>query len=539
SFSHLGISEFSARIPSVIWSIGSLLLVYQIALRLFGRNIALRTSLILGSSLMFCVEARAATPDAALLFWINAAMFFYIFGTFKIPDLPSQHYQDALNNHENALSSNQKTASSTDSQNVPFPVLRNADKFFPQSFPYVFGMYASMGVAVLAKGPIGFVLPTTVIGLFIIIISASTGERYKNQGSVIKKYLLYFRDTVIQMRPITAICVICLVAAPWYIAVGLKTDWEWVRVFIFKHNISRALGPMEGHAGIPLIFEFGAILFGTFPWSLFFIPTCLDVYRRLKKGSPYYTGLLFALCWCFIVLLIFGIAATKLPNYVAPLFTAISMIYAVFYYNWSRENELVGKFWTPLALAILVFIGLVGLIALPIASAIFLPGEYLLAVVGLVLFVGGGVSFYVWKNGTRKNLDRTLQIIFVMFLMTVFYWGAYRVSTHQQYVATFNKISEICKDDKPKYVSCVFHEPSWVFYSNGPVPTISEEDYEQLELFLTENPKTGFVIISVEDFDSEMQKRFPQLVEVTSFPYFLRNNGIKMLVLGNSLYYQR
>lgn len=62
-----GVSEWSARLPSVMAGLCSLLVCYEIARRLFGRVTGLLSGLILASSLMFAVSSHAVTPDALLI----------------------------------------------------------------------------------------------------------------------------------------------------------------------------------------------------------------------------------------------------------------------------------------------------------------------------------------------------------------------------------------------------------------------------------------------------------------------------------------
>ncbi len=66
-----GISEWSARLPSVLAGLCSLLVCYEIARRLFGRVTGLLSGLILGSSLMFAVSSHAVTPDALLILTVQ------------------------------------------------------------------------------------------------------------------------------------------------------------------------------------------------------------------------------------------------------------------------------------------------------------------------------------------------------------------------------------------------------------------------------------------------------------------------------------
>ena len=86
SYSVLGVSEFAARLPSAIFAIGSALLTYGIARRFFDAKVALLAAIALCSSIMFCVAARAATPDSVLVFFSTLGIYFYALGTFANSD---------------------------------------------------------------------------------------------------------------------------------------------------------------------------------------------------------------------------------------------------------------------------------------------------------------------------------------------------------------------------------------------------------------------------------------------------------------------
>jgi 4-amino-4-deoxy-L-arabinose transferase-like glycosyltransferase len=111
-----GISEFAARFPSALAGCGTVLATYAIGRRLFGAGPALWAALILATSLMFDVAARAATPDSLLIFCSTLAMVFYVHGTFPREDRIEDCGVD----------------------------------FFPRSWLAAAGMYAAMGLGVLA-----------------------------------------------------------------------------------------------------------------------------------------------------------------------------------------------------------------------------------------------------------------------------------------------------------------------------------------------------------------------------------------------------
>src|SRR5262249_12026468 len=107
---------------------------------------------------------------------------------------------------------------------------------------------ASAGMAVLAKGPVGVVLPMGVGLLFLL---------WTRQLSA-----LWTR------RMFLGVAAFVLVSMLWYIWVAIETKANFLRGFLLTHNVNRFLTPMENHSQGPWYY-FAVVAFGLAPWSLF------------------------------------------------------------------------------------------------------------------------------------------------------------------------------------------------------------------------------------------------------------------------------
>ena len=83
AYTVFGTGEFAARFWPALLGIGTVLAVYHIGRRLFNARAALWSALVLLTTLMFGVAARAATPDSPLIFFSTMALLVYVLGTFK------------------------------------------------------------------------------------------------------------------------------------------------------------------------------------------------------------------------------------------------------------------------------------------------------------------------------------------------------------------------------------------------------------------------------------------------------------------------
>src|SRR5262249_7199701 len=157
-------------------------------------------------------------------------------------------------------------------------------------------VYAAMGFGVLAKGPVGLVLPTGVLVLFAICLrfselSHGETEDRKNFRSVSMSLLrclspLPLGRQILKLRPFTALLIVSLISIPWYAWVGVRTDGAWLQGFFGTHNFGRFLKPMEGHGGSVLYYLI-SLFPGCFPWSIFLPLAVVQLVRRIRSGHAW------------------------------------------------------------------------------------------------------------------------------------------------------------------------------------------------------------------------------------------------------------
>src|SRR5262249_51135417 len=109
--------------------------------------------------LNFVVISRAATCDAELIFFCTLPIYLFVRGTATGRICPDTGEAQLTWNHENSC---------------PHPDWRT-DAL----------VYGAMGIAVLVKGPIGVVLPTSVLGLFLVLNGALAQSRRHTPCAVV------------------------------------------------------------------------------------------------------------------------------------------------------------------------------------------------------------------------------------------------------------------------------------------------------------------------------------------------------------------
>jgi 4-amino-4-deoxy-L-arabinose transferase-like glycosyltransferase len=361
SYAALGVSERAARFPGSILAIGTVLLVYELARRMFGPGTGFFSGVVLATAITFNLLSHAATPDAPLIFFTTLTLYLFWIG----------HTRET-------------------------------------KWAYVPAAVAS-GFAVLTKGPVGLALP----GLVITVYFAWARE------------LRRLWDRRLAWAGITFL----LVAAPWYVLVTTETRGAYARAFFLNENVNRFLSPMEGHRG-PVVYYLGAVLVFFAPWSVFIGGATWYAVKFARQSPPVETGGLetaqsyrFLLSWVVCYLVFFSCAATKLPNYIAPLYPALAILTATFLVKWRDGVINPARWFMPACAASLGLVGVgvfFGLLVvggvIPVRGVRTLPGMETWAVLGLVVVAGAHGMAWRLLKGDRSGALAAVAVATVLFV---------------------------------------------------------------------------------------------------------------------------
>lgn len=462
AYSLFGVNEFSARLGSALLGLGTIVWTYVIGSRLFHARIGLLAGIVLASTLMFDVASRAATPDSSLIFFVTASVGAFVLGVF-----PNREATGAM----------LPVTVDAKSQNASRGIITLDREDWRLSLPAAFGVYGMMALAVLAKGPVGLVLPVAIIGLFVAIArsqvlrgSEPAAPWFANVARVLSP--LHLLGCASRLRPVVALLVVLIIAAPWYIAVGVRTDGEFLRGFLWEHNFSRAMESREGHGG-GLWFYPLAILAGFFPWSVFALPTVIGVVRSWRRSDDNATraSLILLLGWCAIWVGAFSLAKTKLPSYVTPCYPAIAVLVAFtlvgWMERWQERASSISTAWVVPAFAVLSVIGMALVLGLPRVASRYLPDEGWLGYFGFIPGVAGLIACLFVRSGAREWAVRTCTVAAIMFATCFFGVGTVVVDRHQENHRLLAALPAV--DREADVFSLGTLEPSWVFYSKRPI----------------------------------------------------------------------
>ena len=502
---------FGARFGAACFGIGTALVTYHLGRRLFRAEVGLWAGLIVASTLIFTVSARAATVDAALAFSTALAMLLVVVGTRRGADTVCRTRRVRLSSGTGPVPHALDTESGTG------PVPHTDELAVMPSWPVWALIYACLGVAVLAKGPIGLLLPVASLGLFFSFVRCPPGAPlppaaawYQRWTNSLRRALAprQFLETTWQMRPLTAIAVVGLVAGSWYALVGYRTHGEWLQGFITKFNVRPFSQPIQGHSG-PIYYHVLGILIGFFPWSVFLGAALVEQVRRIRQGHPWRAGYVLLACWTGVFFVFWSICKTKLPHYLVPTYPALALLTGCFIDGWLTAPARIPR-RVPLSAAITLMVVGIGLVvAMPFVAAVVLPGEAWLGLFGLPLVAGGGLClFYAWHNRPERFMP-ALVVTAIVFLVGIFGFAAVRVDSHQDTPALIAQIRQAAPDGSQLAAFRFFRE-SMVYFSQQPVPHF--ENPAEVRTFLDQSPHP--YLFTTSDHAAEVAALFPGELDI-------------------------
>ena len=550
-----GMTEFAARFWSAVFAVGTALATYHLGRLLFRAEVGFWAGLIVASTLIFTVSARAATVDSALVFFNTAALAIFV---------------------ASGVGARRRGEDSQAARDDP-----PRGGFTPGPWVSFLVLYAAIGVTVLAKGPVGFLLPVATMGLFLLIVNRGrTGE--DGAGIEAAKKLVQNRPALPpcpspapgegscetaskpqaasgraaalilgigrcliacarllaprnvwraawQLRPLTAIIVVGAVALPWYVLVGLRTDGQWLAQFLGEHNFQRAFRPFQSHSG-PMIYYVPAILIGVFPWSVFLVPSLVAMVRRIRQQDAWRVALVFLSCWMGLWLAFWSIVSTKLPHYVLPMYPAMALMIAIFLDAWLSEPARFGRGWLTNALVTVIVVGIGLMVAMPILAHIFLPGEGVLGLVGLILVLGGLICLGLERRQQHRRVVAAFAAMSVAFVTAIFGFAALRVDRHQNAPPLVAEIRR-ASPGPTQLASYRFVRQSFVWYAGEPIARLNNS--RELGKFLESagNP----CVVTNSDHLAEIEREFPGALRVMARqPRFLHSGEVLVLARSSS-----
>jgi 4-amino-4-deoxy-L-arabinose transferase-like glycosyltransferase len=481
AYSLFGVNEFAARLPSALAALATVLLTYELGRRMFGAGTGLLAGLILASTALFCASAHFANPDALLLACTTLALLFF-WNSFACS---------------------------------------GRGWFVPAGI--------STALAVLAKGPVGVLLPGAVVFLFLLWS--------RQLGRLCDRRLGW------------GILAFLLVALPWYAWVTAETKGAFTRGFLWTHNVDRYRSPMENHGG-PGFYYALVLVAGFAPWSAFLGLTAwygLKALRQPKATGPAVPAetnagdprgaCRFLWCWIGVYFAFFSLSGTKLPNYILPLYPATALLTAFFLDRW-RLGVLQPSPWAlQLSLIGLALMGIgagaglfttSGVIPFRFLRGHAFPGLEYLALLGLLPVAAAAGGWWLLRRQRRGELVAAVAAATVLFTGALAAWGG-SVLNDQKAPKELAWVIHAHQTEPDIRIGChQYFQPSLVFYCRREVARLDEE--KQAVEFL-KGPLPVYLCVPAPIWDG-LKKRLDQTYSILGRQRDLYRN-CDILVVSN------
>ncbi|HVS53080.1 MAG TPA: phospholipid carrier-dependent glycosyltransferase [Opitutaceae bacterium] len=422
-----GRSEWAVRAPLAIFGLWGVLLTYAAARRLHGRDAGWWSAVVLGTSLLYFALARILLLDLAVSVLMAQALFCFIVGVAEPPGA------------------------------------RRRQLFY--------ALYASMALATLTKGLIGFLVTGAVMFLWLAIF---------NQWRRLRPLYL----------PTGALLFLAL-AAPWHILAALRND-TWAHRYFVYEQLERFLTPVASRPG-PVWYFVPIVVLGIFPWTGFLWPAVRDAvrggWRRRNENAPAW----FLVVWAAFIFLFFTKSHSKLAPYILPIFPALAVLIGA----WLANRVAAADALARLRGGLRTFTFVCGLLAAALLFAVFKVGAIIrdpaqaealrptAIVLAVVLLVGGVMAPWLAKvRGARPGLA-------MMALTLVAFYGVLAGAVGDiQKPGTKNLAAYVAAHARPgdrvMHYYDFFHD--FTFYAQRPVELVTgdaqarQHEFGELEI---------------------------------------------------------
>ena len=250
------------RLPSLAGAVLAVLMTYAAAVALTTRRAAFVAASLFAATILIGVEARLAKTDAVQAATIVAAM-----------------------------------------AALARVWITREDPRAQMGWGWWFVFWGSIGAGVLVKGPI----TPAVVALAAVTLAAAD----RSAGWLAR------------LRPLRGVLLVLAVAAPWFLAIMLKTGGAFFEEAVGQDMLGKVAAGQESHGAPPGTYL--VAFFGTaWPMAPFVLLALPFAWRQRWRDD-----VLFLLAWVIPMWLVFELVPTKLPHYVLPLYPALAILVAL------------------------------------------------------------------------------------------------------------------------------------------------------------------------------------------------------------------
>lgn len=248
-----GVDETAARLPSALAGIGAVLVVYRLGRRFHGRRAGLLAAAVFATCFKVLWQARFGQIDMLLAFLVALQLWWFARG-------------------------------------------------YTESRPRCYWlMHLAGGVAILAKGPAGWLPPLLAIVVFLL---------WNRERGELRR-----------LRIGRGVLVVAAVALAWLVPAGIAGGRAYLDQIVLRQNVTRYANPW--HHRLPWYYYLTVIPPEFLPWS-FFLPTAVVGMRGV--GGREKSGVRLWASWALVTIVFFSLSPAKRDVYVLTMYAAMALL---------------------------------------------------------------------------------------------------------------------------------------------------------------------------------------------------------------------
>lgn len=311
--------------------------------------------------------------------------------------------------------------------------------------------WVSLALATLTKGPIGPVL---------LVMSSAFAWWWGVP-------LTAFRN----LRWGWGLPVFALLAAPWFIAIGIRSDGDFFRVSMGYHVVRRAMTGIETHGGFPGYYVLGTLL-TCYPWSALLPAGVLAAWSR-RKGHP---ELGFLLGWIVGPLVFLEVVQTKLIHYYLPAIPACALLAAWLVEAVAADSANLRR-WPlgRLSIGLLTGIG-ISLTVGFLAGAMVLNPDLRWPCLALALAIGAGTLYAMerFQAGATRRAAASLVATWSLVMILAGSWLFPAIDSYLLSPRVAERLADLSEREQATPVLAAFKAPAVVYELGRPMVVLDD-----------------------------------------------------------------
>lgn len=359
SFKIFGFTEFAGRFPSALFGLGTVILTFFLAKKIYGELTAFLAGIILATNILFFALARILIIDMPLSFFMTATFTFFYLGFKSLKEAKPQNY-------------------------------------------YFYLFYIFMALAVLTKGLIGIILPLGVLFWFLLL--TKNFKELKN------------------LKIIAGIFLFLLVSVPWFYLV-CKRNSEFFYFFFVREHFLRYLtkehhrqGPLYYYLIILLAGFFPYVVF----LLNALLEKFKQLKQSVKNNEDFlFLFLWFFIIFLFFSISQSKLPTYILPTF--PALSIIVANFLVFVLKNSEEKFNKLEYFSFSFLLLLVGLILIALIYLPIKKFHLIFSQVVFSLFPVIIVFGVWLIFLIYcLIFSKKNFAfKSIFVFSILMLLTL------------------------------------------------------------------------------------------------------------------------